>query len=154
MPQNRKQDAIFTLMMVGMMVLGMNAYNVILRGGIGPDFLYRVAAGAVPAFLVALALTVAFVNRVAKGLTRLMPINKDSRWQAILVTTCFMMAMMVTLMSAYATAVNTGLNSGFPPAWGTAVAFNICAAALPMQLLVVGPTSRLVLKAIQRRQTG
>jgi hypothetical protein len=131
----------------------MNAYNVILHNGVGSDFFYRIAAGAAPAFLVALALTVAFVNRVAKGLTRLMPINKDSRWQAILVTSCFMMAMMVTLMSAYATAVNTGFNSGFLPAWGTAVAFNIC-AALPMQLLIVGPTSRLVLKAIQRRQAG
>ncbi|MDR1448690.1 MAG: DUF2798 domain-containing protein [Propionibacteriaceae bacterium] len=151
MPQNRKQEAIFTLLMVGMMVLGMNVYNVILHSGVGPGFLVRVAAGALPAFLVALALTVAFVNRAARTLTRRLPIDKASRWQVTVATACFMMAMMVTLMSAYATAVNTGLNSQFWPAWGTAVAFNSL-VALPLQLLVVGPASRLVLSAIQRRQ--
>ncbi|MDR1430821.1 MAG: DUF2798 domain-containing protein [Propionibacteriaceae bacterium] len=151
MPQSRKQDAVFTLMMVGMMVLGMNVYNVILHSGIGPGFLAQIAIGAGPAFLVALALTVVFVNRAAKALTRLMPINKQSRWQVILVTSCFMMAMMVTLMSAYATVINNGLNSQFLPAWGAAVSLNIL-AALPMQLLIVGPASRLVLRAIQSRQ--
>ncbi|MDR1798459.1 MAG: DUF2798 domain-containing protein, partial [Bifidobacteriaceae bacterium] len=105
MPRSRKQDAVFTLMMVGLMVLGMNVYNVVLHHGLGPDFLSRVAVGAAPAFLVALALTVAFVNRTCKALTRRLPINREARWQVILVTSCFMMAMMVTLMSAYATAV-------------------------------------------------
>jgi hypothetical protein len=149
-PKTKKQDAIFTLMMVGMMVLGMNVYNVIIHGEAGRDFLIRIAIGAGPAFLVALALTVAFVNRVAKGLTKRLPLNKDSRWQGIVVTSCFMMAMMVTLMSAYGTAVSTGMTSRFLPAWGTAVAFNIL-AALPLQLLVVGPASRGVLRVIQRR---
>jgi hypothetical protein len=149
-PQSRTQDAIFTLMMVGMMVVGMNLYNQVLHGGIGPDFWARVAAGVGPAFLVALVLTVGFVNRVAKGLTRRAPINHQSRWQVIAVTSCFMMAMMVTLMSAYATAMNDGLNAQFLATWGTAVAFNIV-AALPLQLVVVGPASRFVLKAIQRR---
>jgi uncharacterized protein (DUF983 family) len=149
-PQSRSQQAIFTLMMVGMMVVGMNLYNQILRDGVGPGFLARVAAGAGPAFLVALALTVGFVNRAAMGLTRRAPINQESRWQVITVTSCLMMAMMVTLMSAYATAVNDGLDRRFFAAWGTAVAFNIL-AALPMQLLVVGPVSRFTLKAIQGR---
>jgi hypothetical protein len=150
MPRGWKQEAVFTLLMVGMMVLGMKVYNVVLHGGLGPDFLGRIAAGIGASFLVALGLTVAFVNRTAKALARRMPIDKDSRWQVIVTTSCLMMAMMVTLMSAYATARNTGVNAQFLPAWGAAVSRNVL-AALPLQLLVVGPACRRILAAIQAR---
>jgi hypothetical protein len=147
-PQNRTEGFVFTVLMVGLMVVGMDLYNQILHHGFGPGFAGGFVRAAVPAFGVAMVLSLAFVNRTARWLTVKTPINHASRGQVIAVTTAFMMTMMVVLMSGYATMVNTGPGAGFWVAWASAVGLNI-AVALPLQYLVVGPASRLVLRRIQ-----
>lgn len=59
----------------------------------------------------------------------------------------FMVTGMVLLMSLYGAMINVGFNSELPSAYVKGVGFNFI-AALPLQLLFVGPIVRLIFTKI------
>ncbi|MGB3161152.1 MAG: DUF2798 domain-containing protein [Carnobacterium sp.] len=147
MPTNKKEGIIFTTLMCFLMVFGMSLYNLLLHNNFSWTALL---VGLVPGFIVALILDVFIVGVFAKKIAFKLPINKERKVQVILTISCLMVIGMVTLMSLFGILFEGNLSSGLLPAYLTAWKMNII-AALPLQLLFVGPFSRKMLGLIQTK---
>ena len=128
MPTNKKEGMLFTTLMCFLMVFGMSTYNLLLHGEFS---LYALSKGLLPGFIVAFILDVFIVGVLAKKIAFSLPFNKEKRLLLILTISSLMIIGMVTCM-----------------AWG----LNFI-VALPYQLLIVGPFSRMILTNYQQRQT-
>lgn len=148
MPRNKKESVIFTLMMCGLMVLGMSTYNIIGHTGINSNLIPNIAIGFLPTFTIALIFDVLFVNKIAKKATFKLPINKDKRWQIILAISGFTIIQMVPLMSFYGSIISPTSDQNFLAVYLHTILANL-AMAVPLQFLIVGPISRKVLSKIQ-----
>ena len=131
MPTNKKEGMLFTTLMCFLMVFGMSTYNLLLHGEFS---LYALSKGLLPGFIVAFIL----------------PFNKEKRLLLILTISSLMIIGMVTCMSLFGLLMEgqTLSLSAYFQAWG----LNFI-VALPYQLLIVGPFSRMILTNYQQRQT-
>lgn len=145
MPTNKKEGIIFTTIMCSMMVLGMSLYNLLLHDNLA---LMPLVAGLVPGFVVAFVLDVFIVGTVAKKIAFRLPINKESKLQLILTISSLMVLGMVTFMSLFGVLIEGGIPDNLWAAYSEAWKMNVI-VALPLQLLVVGPISRTILRKIQ-----
>lgn len=145
MPTNKKEGIIFTTLMCFLMVLGMSAYNLLIHQSFSVSALL---IGLVPGFVVAFILDVFVVGVYAKKLAFKLPINREKKWQAILAISSLMVLGMVTCMSLFGVIMEMGLTDQLFSNYLTAWKMNVI-AALPLQLLFVGPFSRMVLQKIQ-----
>lgn len=145
MPTNKKEGIIFTTLMCFLMVLGMSIYNLILHNSLAA---VPLVTGLIPGFVVAFILDVFVVGTVAKKIAFKLPLNKESKLQMILTISCLMILGMVTFMSLFGLLIEGGLPAHLWPAYAHTWKMNII-VALPYQLLIVGPISRLVLGKIQ-----
>ncbi|CAK8053910.1 DUF2798 domain-containing protein [Eupransor demetentiae] len=147
MPRNLKEELLFMLVMAGLMVLGMAAYNVYLAKGMSAGFLAEVIVGYPLALLVAMLCDGLIVGPIAKGLAFkvIVPRFKNKSGLRIPITiSLLMVAGMVTLMSLFGVLINGNSLSAYPKAW----LLNVV-VALPLQLLVVAPIARFVLVKFQ-----
>jgi hypothetical protein len=141
MGQNKKQSLIFTTMMCALMVLGMSIYNVLLNEGLSIQLWRSVVLGYIPAFVVALFLDLFIVGKLAKSLANKLVPTSGISLKKIMVISCLMVSGMVLLMSLYGAVLHVGFTSQLPKAYLTSVWTNfVC--ALPLQLLIVGPSTR------------
>lgn len=149
MPTNKKERTIFTLMMCTMMVFGMSVYNTFLHNGLGGTTLSAIMPGFLPAFVVALILDVLIVGPTAKGLAfKLLGKNKGKMPLTALVISGCMVFGMVLCMSLFGLVMQQNFTGNVFFNYLQAMGLNaIC--AFPLQLLIVGPVSRLFLKRIQ-----
>lgn len=145
MPTNKKEGIIFTTLMCFLMVLGMSAYNLLIHQSFSVSALL---IGLVPGFVVAFILDVFVVGVYAKKLAFKLPINREKKWQAILAISSLMVLGMVTCMSLFGVMMEIGVTDQLFSNYLMAWKMNII-AALPLQLLFVGPFSRMVLQKIQ-----
>lgn len=145
MPTNKKEGIIFTTLMCFLMVLGMSAYNLLIHQSFSVSALL---IGLVPGFVVAFILDVFVVGVYAKKLAFKLPINREKKWQAILAISSLMVLGMVTCMSLFGVIMEMGLTDQLFSNYLMAWKMNVI-AALPLQLLFVGPFSRMVLQKIQ-----
>ncbi|WP_320164973.1 DUF2798 domain-containing protein [uncultured Trichococcus sp.] len=145
MPTNKKEGIIFTTIMCSMMVLGMSLYNLLLHDNLA---LIPLAAGLVPGFVVAFVLDVFVVGTVAKQIAFRLPIKKENKVQLILTISSLMVLGMVTFMSLFGVLMEGGIPDNLWAAYSEAWKMNVI-VALPLQLLVVGPISRIILGNIQ-----
>ena len=131
MPTNKKEGMLFTTLMCFLMVFGMSTYNLLLHGEFS---LYALSKGLLPGFIVAFILD----------------FNKEKRLLLILTISSLMIIGMVTCMSLFGLLMEgqTLSLSAYFQAWG----LNFI-VALPYQLLIVGPFSRMILTNYQQRQT-
>lgn len=143
MGRNKKENFVFTLMMCVLMVAGMSVYNVVLTQGFSLEALAEAALGFVPAFAVALVLDVFVVGKAAKGLANKLLKETASPVQKVLLISCLMVTGMVIFMSLYGAVLHAGFTSGLPLAYAKAAGLNVI-CALPLQLLIVGPLTRLL----------
>ncbi|MGM9904162.1 hypothetical protein A5844_002632 [Enterococcus sp. 10A9_DIV0425] len=146
MPTNKKEGIIFTTMMCFLMVLGMSTYNLWLHQALNISTLL---AGLVPGFIVAFILDVFIVGVLAKKIAFKLPVNSQSKVQMILTISCLMVLGMVTCMSLFGVIMQQDLPDQLWLAYLNAWKMNVI-AALPLQLLIVGPLSRYVLGMIQK----
>lgn len=146
MPTNKKEGIIFTTMMCFLMVLGMSTYNLWLHQALDISTLL---AGLVPGFIVAFILDVFIVGVLAKKIAFKLPVNSKSKVQMILTISCLMVLGMVTCMSLFGVLMQQDLPDQLWLAYLNAWKMNVI-AALPLQLLIVGPLSRYVLGMIQK----
>ncbi|AQP53372.1 DUF2798 domain-containing protein [Vagococcus penaei] len=148
MPTNPKEGLIFTSLMCFLMVLGMSIYNLALHDALTfSNFI----TGFVPGFIVALLLDMFIIGRFAKQIAFSLPINKNQPLQLILTITCLMVIGMVTCMSLFGVIMENGLSNSLLTNYITAWKVNLI-AALPLQLVIVGPFSRKILALIQSKQ--
>jgi preprotein translocase subunit SecE len=144
LPTNKKEGIIFTTLMCFLMVLGMSVYNLWLHDSLQLTALFT---GLIPGFIVAFILDVFVVGVVAKKIAFKLPVNKEKKWQMILTISCLMVLGMVTFMSLFGIIIEQGTSdilAHYPTTWR----MNLI-AALPLQLLIVGPISRKILQMIQ-----
>ncbi|MGL4696223.1 DUF2798 domain-containing protein [Enterococcus larvae] len=149
MPTNKKESTVFTLMMCTMMVFGMSVYNALLHNGIGGIVFSELMLGFLPAFLVALLLDVLIVGPFAKNIAfKLLGENKGKMPLTALVISCCMVFCMVLCMSLFGLIMQQNFSGNVFINYIQAMLLNaVC--AFPLQLLVVGPISRSILKVIQ-----
>lgn len=145
MPTNKKEGIIFTSLMCFLMVLGMSVYNLWLHGDL---YFSSLLIGLVPGFIVAFILDVFIVGVIAKKIAFKLPVNSESKFQMIVTISCLMVLGMVTCMSLFGVVIEQGIPGQLFSAYLTAWKMNVI-VALPLQLLIVGPISRLVLSTIQ-----
>lgn len=138
MPTNKKEGMLFTTLMCFLMVFGMSTYNLLLHGEFS---LYALSKGLLPGFIVGV---------LAKKIAFSLPFNKEKRLLLILTISSLMIIGMVTCMSLFGLLMEgqTLSLSAYFQAWG----LNFI-VALPYQLLIVGPFSRMILTNYQQRQT-
>lgn len=145
LPTNKKEGIIFTTMMCFLMVLGMSVYNLWLHGDLQFSSLL---IGLVPVFVVAFILDVFIIGVIAKKIAFKLPVNPESKFQMIVTISCLMVLGMVTCMSLFGIILEQGIPDQLLSSYLNAWKMNVI-AALPLQLLIVGPISRSVLSKIQ-----
>lgn len=146
MPNNKKEEIIFTTIMCFLMVLGMSAYNLMLHQQLSLEALIQ---GFLPGFIVAFMLDVFLVGVLAKKIVHHLPINKSSKLQVILTITGCMVIGMVLCMSLFGVLMSNGFGVNFWSNYFRAIQLNVIVAS-PLQLLVVGPIARLILNKLQQ----
>lgn len=146
MPRNKKEGIIFGVTMCFFIVCGMSAYNLALVGKLS---FTKFAIGLIPGFIVAFFFDVVIVGPVAKKLAFKLPIDRNNKLQTILAISLLMVTGMVTFMSVFGLLMRPKLPENIVSAYFTAWGMNFI-AALPLQLLLVGPISRLKLQMWQR----
>jgi len=146
MPRNKKEGIIFGITMCFLMVCGMSAYNLALVGKLSYT---KFAIGLIPGFIVAFFFDTVIVGPVAKKLAFKLPIDRNNKLQTILAISLLMITGMVTFMSVFGILMRPELPENIIHAYFTAWGMNFI-AALPLQLLLVGPISRLKLQMWQR----
>ncbi|WP_122646207.1 DUF2798 domain-containing protein [Enterococcus mediterraneensis] len=145
MPTNKKEGIIFTTLMCFLMVLGMSTYNLWLHHSLT---LKELLIGFIPGFIVAFVLDVFIVGVLAKKIAFALPIDPQKKLPMILTISTLMILGMVTCMSLFGILMQNGLSDAMLSQYLTAWKMNVI-AALPLQLLIVGPVSRSVLVKIQ-----
>lgn len=145
LPTNKKEGIIFTTMMCFLMVLGMSVYNLWPHGDLQFSSLL---IGLVPGFVVAFILDVFIIGVIAKKIAFKLPVNPESKFQMIVTISCLMVLGMVTCMSLFGIILEQGIPDQLLSSYLNAWKMNVI-AALPLQLLIVGPISRSVLSKIQ-----
>lgn len=103
--------------------------------------------GFVPAFIVGLFLDIFVVGKLAKSFVIRIVKHGDPLIKKILFMSLFMVSGMVLLMSLYGAIISVGISPELPSAYVKGIGFNFI-AALPLQLLIVGPTVRLIFTKI------
>ena len=146
MPRNKKEGIIFGVTMCFFMVCGMSAYNLTLVGKLS---FAKFTVGLIPGFIVAFFFDTVIVGPVAKKLAFKLPIDRDNKLQTILAISLLMITGMVTFMSVFGLLMRPELPENIIHAYFTAWRMNFI-AALSLQLLLVGPISRLKLQMWQR----
>lgn len=142
MPRNKKEGIIFGVTMCFLMVCGMSAYNLALVGKLS---FAKFAVGLIPGFIVAFFFDTVIVGPVAKKIAFKLPIDKNSKLQIILAISL----LMVTFMSVFGLLMRPELPENIVSAYFIGWGMNFI-AALPLQLLIVGPISRLKLQIWQK----
>lgn len=147
MPRNKREGLLFTTLMCFLMVIGMSAYNLALHNALS---IHNLAHGLVPGFFVAFILDTFIVGVMAKKVAFKLPLVVSKQIYLILTISSLMIIGMVTCMSLFGLLVQgtelTSLAALYPHAW----LMNLI-AALPYQLLIVGPVSRSILAYVQSR---
>ena len=146
MPRNKKEGIIFGVTMCFLMVCGMSTYNLALVGKLS---FTKFAIGLIPGFIVAFFFDVVIVGPVAKKLAFKLPIDRNNKLQTILAISLLMITGMVTFMSIFGLLMRPEMPQNIVSAYFIGWGMNFI-AALPLQLLLVGPISRLKLQMWQR----
>lgn len=141
MPRNFKEALIFTCLMCTMMVLFMSTWNLFVIGKLS---ISNVIGGFIPGFACAFLIDMIVIGPLAKNLVKKLPFKLEKRWQKIVAISSLMVVGMVSSMSFYGLFVNNLSLSLYPKIWLTNFV-----AALPLNLLVVGPIARFILGSIQ-----
>ncbi len=145
MPTNKKENYIFTAIMCSLMVLGMSIYNLVLHNALTLEELIK---GYIPGLIIAFILDEFIVSFFAKFVVSIMPIKEDNKLHLILTMTFSMVLGMVTFMSLFGVIMEVGITEHISSDYILAWKMNLI-AALPLQLIIVGPISRKVLTMVQ-----
>lgn len=143
LPTTKKEEAIFGLMMCFGMVIFMMTYNLVRHDALGSMSGVELLLQFILCFVVAYVLEAFVVGPVAKKVAFALPYNKSKKLYVIVSLACCMVIGMVTLMSLYGLLTNGKNGEPFYRAYFTLYFYNFI-FALPLQLLIVGPSVRFI----------
>ena len=145
LPQNKKQDIIFTLFMAFVMVYAMICYNITLSVGGMHNFIFLAAfKELLIMWPIAIALELIFVGRLAQKLAfRFVTPGKDPMILIILAISAISVCLMCPLMSFAATLLFKNAGKEIIAVWLQTTAMNFL-MALCWQIFFAGPLVRNV----------
>lgn len=145
LPQNKKQDIIFTLFMAFVMVYAMICYNITLSVGGMHNFIFLAAfKELLIMWPIAIALELIFVGRLAQKLAfRFVTPGKDPMILIILAISAISVCLMCPLMSFAATLLFKAPGKEIIAVWLQTTAMNFL-MALCWQIFFAGPLVRNV----------
>lgn len=146
MPQNRKQETIYTIMMVIVMVYAMICYNIARATGGMQNFVFAAALGELPIMgVVGFVLDTIIAGPLAKKMAfRIFTPGQDKPIFIIMAISIFSIWLMCPMMSFAATVLfNGGFNSQIVATWLQLTILNFPMAFF-WQLFVAGPLVRLI----------
>ncbi len=143
LPQNKKQDIIFTLFMAFVMVYAMICYNITLSVGGMHNFIFLAAfKELLIMWPIAIALELIFVGRLAQKLAfRFVTPGKDPMILIILAISAISVCLMCPLMSFAATLLFKNAGKEIIAVWLQTTAMNFL-MALCWQIFFAGPLVR------------
>ncbi|WP_127590275.1 hypothetical protein [Paenibacillus lautus] len=147
MPTTKKENFYFGMMMCVGMVIMMTTYNLITNGLIGRISLVAVLMQFVLGFMIAFMLELFVVGPAVKKIVFSLTRNNSNKIIMIVAMAFFMVIGMVTFMSMYGLASFYYANGlGGESVLGSYFSIFIknFVFALPLQLLIVGPTVRFL----------
>lgn len=150
MPQNKRENFIFTIVMCFVMVIWMSTYNIaIIRGGLSLE-VFEEAWLAVPiAGVIAFIADWFLVSKISERFAFRFLVKPTSKpWKVIVAITCCTIIPMVFIMSLYGTieaCIETGDWSSIWLVYFITLPRNLV-MALPFQLLIAGPLVRFVFR--------
>ena len=145
LPQNKKQDIIFTIFMAFVMVYAMICYNIALNVGGMHNFIFLAAfKELLIMWPIAIALELIFVGRLAQKLAfRFVTPGKDPMIMIDLAISAMSVCLMCPLMSFAATLLFKDAGKEIIAVWLQTTAFNF-PMALCWQIFFAGPLVRNV----------
>ncbi|CAM3440848.1 hypothetical protein [Marinicrinis lubricantis] len=147
MPTTKKEQLYFGFMMCFRMVTVMTVYNLIINGLMGEVSFTKVLFQFVIGFMIAYVLELFIVGPAARKIAFSMPFAKSSKIGMVLSMSICMVVGMVVMMSFF--GLGTSYFAGNLDSNQLAVTYlhNVMMnfiAALPLQLLIMGPIVRYV----------
>ncbi|QNK54357.1 hypothetical protein [Paenibacillus sp. PAMC21692] len=156
MPETKREELYFGLMMCTGMVVFMTFYNLATHGLLGSVSALEIIVQLAAAFVVAILLEMFVVGPLAHKALRVLPINKSKKAAVMISLACMMVTGMVLLMSLFGWLMSHGADLAasppFLPGYFQLVLRNFV-FALPLQLLVVGPLVRYLFGTIKRKSS-
>ncbi|WP_090913665.1 hypothetical protein [Paenibacillus sp. cl141a] len=155
MPATKKENVYFGLMMCMGMVIMMTTYNLFTNGLIGKISFMAILLQLVLGFVIAFLLESFVVGPIAKKIVFSLLRNKPSKILMIVMMAFCMVIGMVTFMSMYGLASSYYANGlGGESLLGSyfSIFLKNFVFALPLQLLIVGPTVRFLYGKIKANQ--
>lgn len=155
LPATKKENVYFGLMMCMGMVIMMTTYNLFTNGLIGKISFMAILLQLVLGFVIAFLLESFVVGPIAKKIVFSLLRNKPSKILMIVMMAFCMVIGMVTFMSMYGLASSYYANGlGGESLLGSyfSIFLKNFVFALPLQLLIVGPTVRFLFGKIKANQ--
>ncbi|SEM55201.1 hypothetical protein SAMN04488688_114129 [Paenibacillus sp. cl141a] len=155
LPATKKENVYFGLMMCMGMVIMMTTYNLFTNGLIGKISFMAILLQLVLGFVIAFLLESFVVGPIAKKIVFSLLRNKPSKILMIVMMAFCMVIGMVTFMSMYGLASSYYANGlGGESLLGSyfSIFLKNFVFALPLQLLIVGPTVRFLYGKIKANQ--
>lgn len=152
MPQNKREDLIFSVLMVFIMAIWMCTYNIaIVYGGLSLEVLQEAWLAFPLAYLVAFLAEKLIVSKFAEWFAFRFLVKPTSKpWKITVAITCCIIVPMVIIMSVFG-AIESCMATG---EWSTIgwqyliILPRNLAMALPFQLLVAGPLLRFIFRKL------
>lgn len=144
MPINKKEDLVFTLMMVLVMAGVMTTYNVFLKEGISLESFKHAMTILPVTYTVAFLIEYLFVGKFAKYLIGKLVKPTDALPKVILISALCFVTQMVILMSLFGAIAFS--NGSVISTWLHSIPFNFM-MAYPLQVLIAGPLVLNVFRA-------
>lgn len=157
LPATKKENFYFGLMMCVGMVIMMTSYNLFTNGLIGKISFMAILLQLVLGFVIAFLLESFVVGPIAKKIVFSLLRNKSSKILMIVMMAFCMVIGMVTFMSMYGLASSYYANGiGGESLLGSYFSIFIknFVFALPLQLLIVGPTVRFLFDWLKAKRVN
>lgn len=143
MPQNKRESLIFTVIMCAFMVFIMSVYNIVLYQGFSVNAIQKAWMGFPLAYIVGILCDWFIVSKLAKTIA--FKIAKPGDKKLIFIIPTGMVCGMVILMSLYGAIEHVGISKMTLMVWVLNIPKNFV-MALPLQLIIVGPTVRYLFR--------
>ena len=155
MPTNKKEEIIFSIMMVIVMVYGMICYNISISiGGLTNKVFFMALREMIIIVPIAFIIEVLFVSRIAaKKANEIINIKKDNLFFMVIMMSSITVLLMCPIMSLIATVLFKNPGSEIIAIWLQTTALNFPMALL-WQLFFAGPLVRFIFNKLFQKKNA
>ena len=147
MPINRKEQLVYTFLMVIFMAITMTLYNNTLNNGFSINSIKNSWLSFPFTFIVAFICEWFVVSRIGMSLLFKILKDNDSNMKKMLITPLIIVFGMATLMSLYGTILSVGFTSQIALIWLRNFAINFI-FAYPLQILIARPLITFIFRKV------